>query len=432
MAATAVAHGVRSPSGPGAVDLEGSIVSSPLSEVEDDTNEDIEHMQLDRNGPVGAGLSPDANHDGSDSDSALSDAASDVNSDVNDTEAETERLYDTPKNQKQRDFVDQFNNGQVFEHTPSKLRSATGAVADRGNRDDFSLFGDEESAASSVGGRDTSPAKPAATTDSSIDEEAKLVPQERKRKRSPVADPSESDHLLSKRNGSLGPPGATAEQDTPMNEDDATSANPQSGHHSGGEDETSSSSNRGLAAERKTRSTKKSKRTASKRKGLLASDAGKEADSDAREDPGDVTVEDDAERPDEEPDGDAEEETDIAARNIEESESPAAGWWRCVADASAVQRKHAAFRDWTHIEDMFNVLRERSVEAPPAPRRALADAAPQTLQRSPGAAGGGGAVSFGRRADASRVPEHEEVHRRPAEQEAAGNRRRIRAPDEGS
>ncbi|EQL00146.1 Sds3-like protein [Ophiocordyceps sinensis CO18] len=353
MAATAVAHGARSPSGPGAVDLEGSVVSSPLSEVDDgDANDDeIEHMQLDGRGHIArkASLSGDddhiANHDGSDSDSALSDAASDVNSDVNDTEAETERLYDTPKNQRHRDVVvDQFNNGQVFEHTPSKLRRTPGANADMNIRDDLdlSVSGDEESAASSLAGREDSPTKPATTNDTSIDEDAQLDSHERKRKRSPVVDPAELDQPLRKRNGSLEAPGATVEQDTPMNEDDTTSANPRSRHQSGDEDETSSLSNRGVPVEASGRETRKSKRNSSKRKGLLAGEAAGGADSDTREDPADVAVEDDPEHPRDEVDGDAEEEADIAAKNIEETE-----------------RKHAAFKDWTHIEGMFSVFRER-------------------------------------------------------------------------
>lgn len=330
MAATAVAYGARSPSGPGTVDLDDSIVSSPLSEVDDgDANDhDIEHMQLDGRRQIGdnSSLSGDnhhvANHDNSDSDSALSDAASDVHSEVNDTEAETERLYDTPRTQRHRDVVvDQFNNGRIFEHTPSKLRRTAGADTDNDNRDDLSVSGDEDSVASSFPERQDSPTKPVATNDTSIDEDAKPDSLERKRKRSPVVDQSAPDQPLRKRIGSQGAP-ETAEQDTSMKEDDATSANPRSGHQSGGEDETSSTSNHGLLVEASERETRKSKRNSSKRKGPIAGEAGGGADSDAREDPADIAVEDEAEHPEEEPDGDVEEEADIAAKNIEESGSP--------------------------------------------------------------------------------------------------------------
>ncbi|PHH92448.1 hypothetical protein CDD83_7404 [Cordyceps sp. RAO-2017] len=352
MAATALAHGAQSPSRPGAVDLDCSNASSPLSDVDDgDANdEEIERMQLDARDHIAdrSSLSGDdhrPDHDGLDSDSALSDAASDVNSDVNDTEAETERLYDTPKSQRQRDVVvDQFNNGQVFEHTPSKLRRATRADASNENGDDVSVFDDDESLASSHAGAADSLAQLATAKDKGAAEEAKLDSQERKRKRSPVPDHSEPDQPLRKRTGSLGAPETAADDDTPTHEDDSTSGNLQSGHQSAGEDESSSASHRDTTAEapeRETRATK-STRSSSKRKTMPADDAAGEADSDTREDHADIAVEDEIEPIEDEADGDVEEEVDVAAKNTEE-----------------VERKDAAFKDWTHIEDMFSVFRER-------------------------------------------------------------------------
>ncbi|KND94932.1 hypothetical protein TOPH_00222 [Tolypocladium ophioglossoides CBS 100239] len=357
MAATAPAPGALSPTGACGVDVEDSNVSSPLSEVDDgDANdEEIEHMQLDTRADDGdnSSLSGDdhrePNNDGSDSDSALSDAASDVNSDANDTEAETERLYDTPKNHRQRDVVvDQFNNGQVFEHTPSKLRRTARVEAHNDDRDDESLSGDDASVTSSPGRADDSPTKPATTQDTSVDEDVKRDSLERKRKRSLVADQSESDQPLRKRTASVGASGPDADHDTPMNEDDTTSANPRSGHQSGGEDEAGSTPNRDTPTEppeRETRATKKSTRNSSKRKGASVDDmvgeAG-EADSDTRDEQPDAPAEDEVETHEEEPDGDAEEEADAAAKNIEEME-----------------RKKAAFKDWTHIEEMFSIFRDR-------------------------------------------------------------------------
>ncbi|POR39807.1 Sds3-like protein [Tolypocladium paradoxum] len=355
MAATAPAPGALSPSGTGGVDLEDSNVSSPLSEVDDgDANdEEIEHMQLDARGDDGDNSSltgddhQEANDDGSDSDSDLSDAASDVNSDANDTEAETERLYDTPKNQRRRDVVvDQFNNGQVFEHTPSKLPRTARVDAHNDDRDDDSLSRDDASVASSPGRGGDSPTKPATTQETSVDDEVKRDSLERKRKRSPVIDQSESDQPLRKRTASLGAPGADDDDDdTPLNEDDTTSANPQSGHQSGGEDEAGSASNRDTPAEapeRETRPTKKSTRNSSSRKGASPDDTAGEADSDARDEQPDAPAEDEAETHEEEPDGDVEEEADAAAKNIEE-----------------LERKNAAFKDWTHIEEMFSTFRDR-------------------------------------------------------------------------
>lgn len=377
MAATAPAPGALSPSGAGGVDLEDSNVSSPLSEVDDgDANDgEIEHMQLDARGDDGDNSSLSGGdlqepNDGSDSDSALSDAASDVNSDANDTEAETERLYDTPRNQRQRDVVvDQFNNGQVFEHTPTKLRRTARVDAHDDGRDDESLSGDDASVASSPGRGDDSPTKPATTQNTSVDEEVKRESLERKRKRSPVADQSESDQPLRKRTASVGARGADADadDDTPMNEDDTTSANPQSGHQSGGEDEAGSASNRDTpteAPERETRATKKSTRNSSKRKGASADGTPGEADSDTRDEQPDAPAEDEAETHEEEPDGDAEEEAEAAAKNIEESKWSVWRRSRYTTNEYAVERKNAAFKDWTHIEEMFSTFRDRFVTIP--------------------------------------------------------------------
>ncbi|PWI74234.1 Sds3-like protein [Purpureocillium lilacinum] len=348
MAAPASASATQSPAGPGVADLEDSNVSSPLSEVDDgDTNDDdIERMQLDPRGDDGDNFSasgderPDAHHDGSDSDSALSDAASDVHSDANDTEAETERLYDTPKNQRQRDvLVDQFNNGQVFEHTPSKLRRTTRAAGD--HADDESVSGDDASVVSSHAAGDESPAKPATTNDTSVDEDLKHDSQERKRKRSPLADQSESDQPLRKRTGSVAAADADADEDLPMNEDDTPSAIPMSRQQSGGEDDESGPpSRRDTPAEAEARPAKKSTRSSLKRKGLAVDDVTADVDSDARDDQAEATAGDETEQPEDEPDVD--EEADAAAKNIEEME-----------------RKNAAFKDWTHIEEMFSIFRDR-------------------------------------------------------------------------
>ncbi|PFH58000.1 hypothetical protein XA68_14295 [Ophiocordyceps unilateralis] len=342
MAAAALAHGAQASSGG---NLEDSNASSPLSEVDDgDANdEEMDRMQLDRHGPVdGDKLSLNGRFNNAlESDSALSDAASDVNSDPNDTEAETERLYDTPKSQRQRNVhVDQFGNGPVFEPSPSKLSRATPAGADENNRGDATFSGDDSPASSQAGANDAL-AKPAAKSGTNVDELVTLDSQERKRKRSPVADQSGSDEPLRKRTGSVAALETTAQEDIPLNEDDNASTNPHSGHQSVGEDEPSSASNRETTAEAPERETRavKSTRSSSKRKAPPPEDAVPEADGDMREDP---APEDEAEHPEEEAEGDADEEMDAAVKNVEEME-----------------RKHAAFRDWTHIEEMFNIFRER-------------------------------------------------------------------------
>ncbi|ODA78285.1 hypothetical protein RJ55_05666 [Drechmeria coniospora] len=351
MAATDSTSAARSPVEAGAaVDLMDSNVSSPLSEVGDgDANdEEIEHLRLDSRNDAGDNSSvsgDEAPHDhkgATDSDSFLSDAASDLNSDANDTEAETERLYDTPKNQRQRDVVvDRYNNGQIFENTPSKLRR-TSRMGDGDNESDS---GDGESVASSRVEGAESPAKPATTNDTSVDEDVKHDSQERKRKRPPAVDIPDLDQPLRKRTSSLGPPEPDAGDVTPLNGDDTMVANLPSGVPSAAEDEPDSPSNRDEAAEaleQEEKETKTSKRSSLTRKRASSDDAAGEADSDARSEQLDAAAEDDAEPAEGELEGDAEEEAEAAARNIEEME-----------------RKNAALKDWSHIEEMFGVFRER-------------------------------------------------------------------------
>lgn len=213
MAAAVSARRTLSPSGVAGADIEDSNISSPLSEVDDgDANEDdIQHMQIDQqndDADSSSASGDDAdnddgnNHDRSDSESALSEAGIDDNSEANDTEAETERLYDTPKNQRQRVVVlDQYSNGRIFEHTPSKLRSTTGLVGDEPDRADEASASDEDASAASA---EDSPTKPTASNDTSVDGEAKRDSLERKRKRSPIRDQCEVDEPLSKRSTSVG------------------------------------------------------------------------------------------------------------------------------------------------------------------------------------------------------------------------------------
>lgn len=236
MAATASALPPLSPKGVGSVDQEDSNISSPLSEVDDkdDNDDEIEHMQLDHDDePVKAAEeSKKGPNNISDSDSVLSDAHSEVNSDGNDTDAETERLYDTPQHQRQRDVVlNQFNEGQIFEHTPSKLRKTTDLV---NTADDESLSDDDASIGSSHPDL-VSPIKPVIAKSTSIVDEHKSDSQERKRKRSPGADQSEAEQPLRKRTSSLVERETAVPQqdeDTVMREDEAIPSHEVSGSHS--------------------------------------------------------------------------------------------------------------------------------------------------------------------------------------------------------
>ncbi|KAK7415502.1 hypothetical protein QQX98_005855 [Neonectria punicea] len=350
MAAAASAAPPLSPRGVGGVDHADSNISSPLSEVDDkdDNDEDIQHMHLDIDDDDISKPSVGSKKAASDSDSVLSDAHSDINSDANDTEAETERLFDTPKHQRQRDVVvDQFNEGQVFETSPSKLRRAANLHEDAEHRDDDFLSGDDASIGTPRAA-DDSPTKPATTKETSVDDEHKHDSQERKRKRSPAADHSEPEEPLRKRTSS-GPEHDSNEtkqaEDIVMQEDEPTPVNGSSGTHTLTEDVESSPRKKTTAheddvTERTIRATKKSTRSGSKRKAALAADVGHETDVGSHDGAHDGGT--DAEHHGEDAGADADEEVDPATAHDEEME-----------------RKHAAYRDWTHIEDMFGVFRDR-------------------------------------------------------------------------
>ncbi|KAF4473066.1 DEP1 regulator of phospholipid metabolism [Fusarium albosuccineum] len=349
MAATASVPPPLSSPAVGVADLEDSNISSPLSEVDtkDDNDEDIEHMQLDNDDEDSTKPSPKKKpHANSDSDSALSDTHTDDPSDGNDTEAETERLYDTPRHQRLRDVVvDQFNEGQIFEHTPSKLRRT--ANLDEHNDDD-SVLGDDTSIGSPTIGRE-SPVKLATTEDANLEDEHKNDSQDRKRKRSPAADQSETEQPLRKRTSSVHAPDINTPQqaeDTVMHEDEPTPANESSGTQTPAEEVDVSPRKRSVAREdevieRATRATKKSTRSGSKRKSAAPADADHDTDGGSHDGARDSARGTDVEHH-EEAEADAEEEVDPATAHDEEME-----------------RKHAAYKDWTHIEEMFGIFRDR-------------------------------------------------------------------------
>ncbi|KAG5949885.1 hypothetical protein E4U53_005670 [Claviceps sorghi] len=360
MAAAVSARRTMSPSGVGEADIEDSNISSPLSEVDDgDANEDdIQHMQIDHqnDGPDMSGASENEaanddanNHDRSDSESALSEAGIDENSEANDTEAETERLYDTPKNQRQRVVVfDQYSNGRIFEHTPSKLRSTTGLIGDEEPNagDDVSASDEDVSAASA----DDSPTKPTASNDTSIDGEGKGDSLERKRKRSPLGDQSELDEPLRKRLTSVGATEPDLVADSLTKVEYTISENPPDCRApSAGEDNDAPAAvtQGGVAGsqlpDKEKNVSKKLTRNGSKRK---AAESGNTSSSDTpRQDLIGETIDTPDDEEPEQRHEDMElyaDEHDAVAKSIEEAE-----------------RKNAAFRDWSHIEEMFGIFRDR-------------------------------------------------------------------------
>ncbi|KAG6041403.1 hypothetical protein E4U41_004501 [Claviceps citrina] len=354
-AAVSARRTLSPPPGTAEADVEDSNISSPLSEFEEgDANEDdIPHMQIDdqNDDADNSGVSGDeaANdhgniNDRSDSESALSEAGSEDNSQANDTEAETERLYDTPKNQRQRDVVfDQYSQGQVFEHTPSKLRSAPRIAGDKHHVCDDVSVSDEDGSSADA---DDSPPKPVASIDTSVDGEGKRDSLERKRKRSPAAGQSEIEEPLRKRLTPVGAAEPDLIADTPTNDECTTSANLPSCAQSAGEDTDAPAVTQSRAADGELPDNghtvpKKLTRNGSKRK----TGSGNVAPSDTpRQDiSGDLTDMADDEEP-EQPHEDTEvdaDEHDAMAKSVEE------------------ERKNAAFRDWSQIEEMFGIFRDR-------------------------------------------------------------------------
>lgn len=327
MAATASASAAFPPVSTGG-DLEDSNISSPLSEVDDkDANdEEIEHMHLDGDhlslGPEEARATDNG---GSDSDSALSDAASDANSDANDTEAETLRLYDTPQIQRHRDVgIERFNDAEPFEHTPSKLRRAlVNGDDDSVSGDDSHIDEDDEDDDDDIDDSE-SPTKPMAAT-LKADEDARGDSQERKRKRSAVAE-----HQLDlgqparKRTGSITAADGDGDDHLAAPEDDATPvADP--ARSPGDDDETSATNQDTPIEDEAPEVTRKAKRSGSKRKTVVSDDADSESRVEARDDQQDPAMEEEPE-PDhaeeEEVEPEADEETDAAARNLEERKLP--------------------------------------------------------------------------------------------------------------
>ncbi|RFU79517.1 hypothetical protein TARUN_2724 [Trichoderma arundinaceum] len=348
-APTASASAAFPPVATGGGNLEDSNISSPLSEVDDkDANdEDIEHMHLDRdNLSIGPEETRGTDNGGSDSDSALSDAASDVNSEANDTEAETLRLYDTPQIQRHRDVgIERFNDGEPFEHTPSKLRRALV------NGDDDSVSGDDSHVDEDEDDDDDnddneSPTKAVAAI-VKADEDGQRDSQERKRKRSAVTEQSDPEQPVRKRTGSISAANGDGDDRLAAAEDDATpAANLPSGVQSPGDDDEASATNQDTPTEHEAPEvTRKTKRSGSKRKNVIADDGDSETRAELRDELQDAAMEEEPE-PDqpeeEEAEPEADEETDAAARNLEE-----------------LEKKQAAYRDWTQIEEMFGIFRDR-------------------------------------------------------------------------
>ncbi|PKS10528.1 hypothetical protein jhhlp_002281 [Lomentospora prolificans] len=169
-------------------DGEDSNLSSPLSEVEDKDGEpdDPDAMALD---------DPEPRDVPSDSESNLSEA--------NDTEAETERLYDTPQVSRRKNVIlGQIDEDETAEVTPTK--QSTVVVADGIPEEDEPLSDVDISAPPSSPPEEIrSPIKSPQSTSA---DEKRPSSDAKKRKRSPMVDRSDSEGPLRKRATSTGVP----------------------------------------------------------------------------------------------------------------------------------------------------------------------------------------------------------------------------------
>ncbi len=262
-----------SSSPPPLLDNSPSNLSSPLSDVED-KDADHEDMELDnQDDSSGRPGTPKRNGNSAGDDSEPDEESDDESKlsemDVNDSEAETERLYDTPpKNGVTRDMLDilgEVGNRQfvdrrtrVFERSPSKLQQllqADLATKETASDNESLSDADEEEDDASIVSSDPEPAptksprlrsptqvkksqETTSITDSAASQITRPDSQEsRKRKRSSVAEQSELEQPLRKRTGSIGAPeGDFSADDAAVADDEVASTNPQSGTHTGEED----------------------------------------------------------------------------------------------------------------------------------------------------------------------------------------------------
>ncbi|CAK7210443.1 Transcriptional regulatory protein [Sporothrix curviconia] len=403
-----------------------SNASSPLTEVED---KDGEPDEMDLDGPVHNSSSlSNVNLDDEDDEgsrAARSPSASDndesvlseVEPDVNDSEAETERLYDTPTKAKNlKDGVDGADaesspesvasptkrlaaqaRDRTFQASPSKLKQQLHADsdADEDEEDDDALSEAEDEENNEADGEEEAAADDRELTRSSRrrslaakeqakkagvdgDKEETPVPtpallrsqrsnsDTRKRKRSPTTDPSESDQPLRKRIGSgTGAAGRDAiAEDVDGEKASAKRVNGVTADDDAAEtggDDKADAADAAESAEGTNSDTfraRRSKRGSAKKRSN--SDDGDEAnEEDALEDGEPGTAEEDATgHGDDEPlDGDIDEEAEAAHRNEEELERKKAA----LENLHAIEKQFASFRDRLYQERLDQLNQEEEM-----------------------------------------------------------------------
>ena len=349
------------------LDRSPSNASSPLSDVED-KDADADEMDFDLPSPRATSLarqrqledldiaSPSLSAGTDGDESRLSDP------DVNDSEAETERLYDTPpKNTAGRDTVYKAAESGVqhflerrtraFEPSPSKLQRQIVDAADDSDNDSLSDADEEGSVGSNEQDQDVakhdesrspSPIRKAShqsTKDSAptADTEKDEANDTRKRKRSSAAEQVDAGQPLRKRTGSVQVPEHDFSADnTAIVDDEAATPSQPSGEHTadeedGGQDNTSDPKSKDVPTQsiedtpQPSRS-KSSKRGPTKKRKGRGDGGGIDSPLDSPVDAGTPAAEDDAGR-DEQPELNADEEAELAHKEEERTyPSPCRLW----------------------------------------------------------------------------------------------------------
>jgi len=391
---------------PPAMDDTPSNVSSPLSDVED-RDADTEDVDLDMRVEGTSHDTPKRN--GTTADDAESAAASDTDDsklsevDVNDSEAETERLYDTPRKNSAaraivnpaggRRFTDRRDRG--FQPSPSKLQQQlkadgdaeeiasghnTGTEAEQEDGDDISAaYTDTDD----DGGKKAQPprssptlvkkSQPVSSADTPAPQASrKNSADSRKRKRSLVTEQSDSEQPLKKRSPGEVPDRELDAEDVPMADDDGVSTNPQSGEHTTEEDDNEVATEAKEEelpdqTEEETAPSKSKKGKKSPKKKKSKSPEESVAPEEAPDEPPEEADTQSLEVPTPAEDDQAEivdEDVEAAQRNEEECmERGSLARSLAATNDTAVERKKAAWDELVAIEKQFSSFRERCVPA---------------------------------------------------------------------
>lgn len=296
----------------------------------------------------------------------------DNQSDTNDTEAETERLYDTPKQAtRHKDVVlSQSAVATVYDRTPSKLRQRI-KLPSRGNDDQHTPLSDDDVSMAS-----SHPAPPAESPEKLLSPTLDILAQaaatqeaeSRKRKRSSMpTEATELDHPPRKRADSAPLADQTAvDGDVTMVDVDNPSLNTMSGEHSADEAVEATAGDDGPEPDGPVQQVRPGhsnvrKQTRSSSRKLKGADETAEADVPIGGSLDEAAPEEDDAHTgeDEHLEVDAEEEAEAAQKNEERRTRPLATFLDRDTDTAIVERKRAALEHLSGIEKRFATFRDK-------------------------------------------------------------------------